>query len=364
LGHDGGSGVIDYFLADVVTANDYYPFGMGMPGRKWDNGSNYQYGFGGKRKDNEMYGEGNAYDFGERIYDPRLVKWLSVDPLQKKFPDLTPYNYCYNNPIRFFDPDGRLGIRVEAKYNEQTGKYTILKITIDDDLRAVPPIPGVGNIGMDYHDYIDVTVFDEKGNIDYTRSMSQTTFRTNNIILGKWWAKSKVNDGIYEDYGGIMWTSEDQTSGSEETRKGRPSFMDNIDGLMAMVNGGNKLAGHQFEKKDLLELLDKFAELIQETSESAPADNIDKVDPKQASLFKQLEAILAKYSDTPTTPSENSSVIEPGKRKHVYSNYKKGTILYTNTGNVRVDSDSTGTCCQDDKKATDTVPNLKKKKTN
>ncbi len=299
-----------------------------MTGRKYSVGS-YRYGFNGKEKDNEVKGEGNQYDYGDRIYDPRTGRWLSVDPMQKIIPGLTPYNYCYDNPINFIDPDGKLGIRVEVSYNAETKKYTILKVSIDDDLRPVPPIPGVGNIGMDYHDYIDVTVYDEKGKIDYARSTSQTSFRTNNIILGKWWAKAKVDDGIFEDYGGIMWTSEDQTSGSEETRKGRPSYMNNIDGLLAMVNGGNKLAGHEFEKKGLLELLDKFAELIQETSDSQPADNIDKDDTKQASLLKQLEAILAKYSTQPTTP-ENTSKIEPGKSVPDKS-YRHGNPVYCRT---------------------------------
>lgn len=43
IGHDAGNGTIDYYMADVLTANDYYPFGMDMPGRKF--GTNGRYGF-------------------------------------------------------------------------------------------------------------------------------------------------------------------------------------------------------------------------------------------------------------------------------------------------------------------------------
>jgi len=79
-----------------------------MPGRKYQAGSgSYQYGFSGKRKDNEIYGEGNAYDFGSRVYDPRVSRWLSVDPLRKKYPSFSPYNFCANNPIYLKDFDGR-----------------------------------------------------------------------------------------------------------------------------------------------------------------------------------------------------------------------------------------------------------------
>src|SRR5690606_4468651 len=71
-------GNVDYYLADVVTANDYYPFGMLMPGRGYSASDAYRYGFNGKENDNEVKGEGNQQDYGMRIYDPRLGKFLSV----------------------------------------------------------------------------------------------------------------------------------------------------------------------------------------------------------------------------------------------------------------------------------------------
>jgi RHS repeat-associated protein len=108
LGVDSdNNGVIDYYNADVVTANDYYPFGMQMPGRKFSSlSSKYRYGFNGKENDNEVKGEGNQQDYGNRIYDPRLGRFLSVDPLTKKFPNLTPYQYAGNKPIWCVDLDG------------------------------------------------------------------------------------------------------------------------------------------------------------------------------------------------------------------------------------------------------------------
>jgi RHS repeat-associated protein len=53
-------------------------------------GSGYRYGFNGKENDNEVKGEGGQQDYGMRIYDPRLGKFLSVDPLAKEYPMLTP----------------------------------------------------------------------------------------------------------------------------------------------------------------------------------------------------------------------------------------------------------------------------------
>lgn len=78
------------------------------PGRKFVQGvMKYRYAFNGKEKSDEVYGEGNVYDYGFRIYDPRLGKFLSVDPLQKQFPWLTPYQFSANSPILFIDLDGR-----------------------------------------------------------------------------------------------------------------------------------------------------------------------------------------------------------------------------------------------------------------
>ncbi len=45
-------------------------------------------------------------DYGMRIYDPRLGRFLSVDPLRNQFPFYTPYQYAGNKPIRFVDLDG------------------------------------------------------------------------------------------------------------------------------------------------------------------------------------------------------------------------------------------------------------------
>ena len=78
-----------------------------MPGRKFSADNSYRYGFNGKEKDDEVRGEGSALDFGNRsIYDSRLARFVSADPLSKSYPYLSPYAYAANNPILFVDKDG------------------------------------------------------------------------------------------------------------------------------------------------------------------------------------------------------------------------------------------------------------------
>ncbi len=99
----------------VVTSNDWvkrvrssYFFGMLMPGRHDEiNGNPYTYGFNGMERDEEVKGAGNSYDFGARMQDPRLGRFLSIDPLQIKYPSMSSYSAFANNPIIFIDPDGR-----------------------------------------------------------------------------------------------------------------------------------------------------------------------------------------------------------------------------------------------------------------
>jgi len=66
------------------------------------NGYDSRYTFSAKEKDDETQ---YSY-FGARYYDSDLSVWLSVDPMSDKYPNLSPYTYCANNPVMLVDPDG------------------------------------------------------------------------------------------------------------------------------------------------------------------------------------------------------------------------------------------------------------------
>jgi RHS repeat-associated protein len=98
-----------WFKADVASAQDYYPFGSLLPGRTYTAaaGEGYRFGFNGMQRDDEVKGPGNSLDFGARMYDSRLGRWMSVDPLALEYVDLSPYIFVANNPIYFVDVDGK-----------------------------------------------------------------------------------------------------------------------------------------------------------------------------------------------------------------------------------------------------------------
>ena len=80
---------------------------MQMPGRKYAQANaKYRYGFNGKENDNDVKGQGNQQDYGLRIYDTRIGRFLSVDPLGRDYPWNSTYAFAENDVIRNIDLDG------------------------------------------------------------------------------------------------------------------------------------------------------------------------------------------------------------------------------------------------------------------
>ena len=134
--HLGSVRVVKDGTGAVLQRFDYYPFGS-VSG-SWSSSTDpsqptLRYRFSGK----EIAGQnvdaslvasalagtpaaaaGTPYlDFGARLYDPRSAAWLSQDPLAEKYYGISPYAYCYNNPILFIDLNGQDG------YVSNNGEY-------------------------------------------------------------------------------------------------------------------------------------------------------------------------------------------------------------------------------------------------
>ena len=124
-----------FYHPDIVSSNDYFPFGSQMVGRTF-NSPSYKYGFNGKEKDDEGMGGGSStYDYGFRIYNPSIAKFLSVDPLTKSYPWYTPYQFAGNKPIVAIDLDGleeKIVIYNEDKYGNVTSIEKISYNNVED----------------------------------------------------------------------------------------------------------------------------------------------------------------------------------------------------------------------------------------
>jgi RHS repeat-associated protein len=92
-------------LLEILEENNYYPFGLKhSPSAVINAQPTYKYKYNGKELQDEL--GLNMYDYGARNYDPAIGRWMNLDPLAEKMRRFSPYNYCFNNPMRFTDPDG------------------------------------------------------------------------------------------------------------------------------------------------------------------------------------------------------------------------------------------------------------------
>jgi RHS repeat-associated protein len=93
-------------VLEIIEENNYYPFGLKHQGYNIDSKQiGYNYKYNGKELQDEL--GLNMYDYGARNYDPALGRWMNIDPLAEEMSEWSTYNYVFNNPVYFIDPDGK-----------------------------------------------------------------------------------------------------------------------------------------------------------------------------------------------------------------------------------------------------------------
>lgn len=152
-----------------------------MPSRNGASGD-YRFGFNGHEQDNEVKNiTGTHYDFGARVYDPRLGKFFSVDPRIREFSFMSPYCFAANNPIYYIDKDG------EGPFHP---KFDFIFVSLSSRL-------------LNYYNEKDISPWNLATRIPLEMSVAKVNAtRTNFTLFGLHWAERNV-ERYLEGQGGV-----------------------------------------------------------------------------------------------------------------------------------------------------------------
>ncbi len=95
---------VEQAKSPVIQSQDYYPYGLNFNSYERENTIGNKYKYNGKEEQNEL--NLALLDYGARMYDPVIGRWNVIDPLTEISRRWSSYNYAYDNPMRYIDPDG------------------------------------------------------------------------------------------------------------------------------------------------------------------------------------------------------------------------------------------------------------------
>jgi len=218
----------------LLETNNYYPHGLMMNAISDKavkiNYSENKYKYNGQEMQHQEFTDGTGleeYDFGSRYYDQQIARWQVLDSKSEAYPDMTPFNYTLNNPLKYVDP---------------TGDDVYLIIWATEGGR-------IGHAGVAIDNYTTVVKKDKDGNIIYDKNGKAETeqVKTGTVTYYDFWPGTPVSLGNFADnvtgsYHSRITTLDDLKNTDVSGSENRPA--DGIIQLKTDVNGAtDKLVG-------------------------------------------------------------------------------------------------------------------------
>ncbi|MEM6263548.1 MAG: RHS repeat-associated core domain-containing protein [Bacteroidota bacterium] len=222
-----------------------------MPGRSLtlSVGDKHRFGFNGMEGDDEITTEGGSLNFGARIYDSWIGRWLSVDYLQSKFPSVSPYVFGGNNPILPIDSDGNLIINAHEKGS-------------DEHDRVEAGIEALKSRNIELYSFAHTARLMKNGEVIYKNSSGEIVYEGN-----KEYSKEDLNS-LYEKSQDVVVNIKIENIDGEKRRKetgvsdaspsGSSMAFGNISDRARIIHKNGHLEGPDMGLAGVKEVDDKF----------------------------------------------------------------------------------------------------------